>query len=426
MMKKVLRAIAVLILTCSLLPSCKMRPKDAVRLKAEAEAGNMKSMEMLAVYGDTLVSASERNHYLDMLVKNGNFRALSARYSEEYYKSGKLSEKQWQAMYMRWMEKGARMGTPDCMYRLGVMYLEEQQLDSTKAMYWLGQAADSLQANARVELRKAAGKLTVLDAPRFAFRQMWDYNARGQSFLNRFSNATFHFMAECLRSSWKNLFGPRWWQSLLLMVFMFGVLIAGIVYALSRRGRESISSVASGIYGWINGMTLFLFAKGKSAVPGILVSSDAIGQFSRQPATYGQISDICIWCSWGCLIIIVLVYLMGLIERIKLGKLSVRSLLTYTFGTVFSCVFFYCLAGAISVMSKVIGFFLAVCLFAFVAGEDVSEEEEARRDKEWARKLEEKKKLWQEEERRRKEKEREKEEAERFRQMIERRKKYEW
>ena len=211
-MKKTIHAIAVLILTCALLPSCKMRPEDAVRLKAEAEAGNLKSMEMLAAYGDTLVSASEHNHYMDVLVKNGNFKALGGRYSEEYFKSGKLSAKQWKSMYIRWMEKGARMGTPECMYRAGVMYLEKEVLDTTKAMYWLRQAADSLQASARVELRKAEGKLTVLDAPRFAFRQMWDYNARNQSYLNRFSNATFHFMSECLRSSWKNLFSSRWWQ----------------------------------------------------------------------------------------------------------------------------------------------------------------------------------------------------------------------
>ena len=173
-MKIVFHVIAVLVLTCSLLPSCKMRPEDAVRLKAEAEVGNLKSMEMLAAHGDTLVSTSERNHYMDVLTENGNFRALSGRFSEEFFKSGKLSEKQWQAMYMRWMEKGAKMGTPDCMYRLGVMYQEKEHLDTAKAMYWFRQAADSLQASARVELRKAAGELTALDAPRFAFRQMWD------------------------------------------------------------------------------------------------------------------------------------------------------------------------------------------------------------------------------------------------------------
>ena len=75
-------------------------------------------------------------------------------------------------------------------------------------------------------------------------------------------------------------------------------------------------------------------------------------------------------------------------------------------------------------MSKVIGFFLVICLFAFISGEEVSEEEQAKRDKEWARWLEEKKKLQQENERRRKQKEKEEEEKERFRQMIERRERY--
>ena len=221
------------------------------------------------------------------------------------------------------------------------------------------------------------GKQTVLDAPCFAFRQMWTYNTRGQSFWNRFSNAAFHFMSECPRSSWKNLFGPRWWQSLLLVAFMIGVLIAGIIYALTRQGHEALSAAACGIYGWINGATLFFFAKGKSAIPGILVSSDAIGQFSRQPATYGQVSDICIWCSWCCLIIVVLVYVTGLIKRIKQGDFSVWSFFKYTLGTVFSCVFFYCLAGAISVMSRIIGFILAGCLFVAASGE-VSDEELAK------------------------------------------------
>ena len=34
------------------LPSCKMRPKDVERLQAQAEAGNLKSMEVLMCHGD--------------------------------------------------------------------------------------------------------------------------------------------------------------------------------------------------------------------------------------------------------------------------------------------------------------------------------------------------------------------------------------
>ena len=369
-MKKCFRAIVVVALICFLAPSCKMRLRDAERLKAEAATGNLKSMEMLAVYGDTLITREERNQYLDVLVQNGNYRALAARFSEEYNKSGKLSEKQWQAIYMRWMEKGAKMGTPDCMYRLGVTYLEKEQLDSAKAMTWLKQAADSCHAGANVELRKLAGKQTVLDRPSFAFRQMWKYTARDQSFLNRASNAIFHFMSECLRSSFRNLFSARWWQSLLLMLVMFGVLITGFIYALGHKGPEAVSVAASSIYGWLNGFALFFVAKGKSAVPGILVSSDAIGQFFQQPATYGLISDLCRWGAWCWVIIVALVYLRGLLLRIKSGQLTMLTFFKYTLGTLFSCVFFYLLAGAVSLASWVIGFIIVIVLL----GSTVSDE----------------------------------------------------
>ena len=379
MMKKPYYILAIPVLVCLFLPSCKMRPKDAERLRIEANTGELKSMEMLAVHGGDLITQDERNHYLDILAENGNFRALSARFSEEYNQRGKLSEKEWQAIYMRWMEKGARMGTPDCMYRLGMMYLEREHLDSTKAMTWLKQAADSCQAGANVELCKLAGKQTVLDRPRFAFRQMWKYTARDQSFLNRASNAIFHFMSESLRSSFQNLFSARWWQSLLLMLVMFGVLIAGFIYALSHKGPEAVSVAVSSIYGLLNGFALFFVAKGKSAIPGILVSSDAIGQFVRQPATYGLISDLCRWGAWCWVIIVALVYLRGLLLRIKSGQLTMLTFFKYTLGTLFSCVFFYLLAGAVSLASWVIGIVIVTVLFgSTVSDESLKKWEEER------------------------------------------------
>ena len=381
MMKKPYYILAILVFVCLFLPSCKMRPKDAERLRIEAEAGEQKSMEVLAVYGGDLITQDERNHYLDILTEHGNFRALSARFSEEYNRKGKLSEKEWQSIYMRWMEKGAKMGTPDCMYRLGVMYLEREHLDSTKALFWLGQAADSCQASANVELRKLAGKQTVLDRPRFAFRQMWKYTARDQSFLNRASNAIFHFMSESLRSSFQNLFSARWWQSLLLMLVMFGVLIAGFIYALSHKGPETVSVAVSGIYGWLNGFALFFVAKGKSAIPGILVSSDAIGQFVRQPATYGLISDLCRWGAWCWLIIIILIYLKGLLLQIKSGRLSILTFFTYTLGTLFINVFFYLLAGAVSIASWFIGFIIVVILIGSTVSDESLKKWEAEKPK---------------------------------------------
>ena len=420
-MKKSLFLLTLLFSISVILPSCKvkMRPQDAERLKAEAEAGNLKSMETLMLFGDTLVSRKDHYRYLDILADNGNFRALSTKYTEEYINSGKLSEKQWQAMNMRWMEKGAKKGTPDCMYRLGVMYLEPAHLDSAKARQWLQQAADSLQAAARVDLRKMEGRQTVLDAPAFAFRQMWSYTARDKSFLNRFSNAVFHFMSECPRSCWKTLFGPKWWQSLLLAVFMFLVFALGVIYALTRSGTSVIPVAVSSLYGWLNGMTLFFFTKGKMAIPGILVSSDAIGQFTRQPATFGLSSDLCLWGSWICLIIIVLVYLGGLLERYRMGTLTVRTFLTYTLETLFSCVFFYCLAGAISATSRVIGFCVALLLIFCPFGGEMSEEK-------WQAYLAKLKAQAEENRRREAERERQREDRERWERIQESQRRNKW
>ena len=104
---------------------------------------------------------------------------------------------------------------------------------------------------------------------------MWEYTARDQSFLNRASNASFHFFSEFLRSSFspRNLFSPRWWQCLLMMLLMLGVLVLGVFYAILRIGPETASAAVSGIYGWLNGFALFCFAKGKSTISGISTGS---------------------------------------------------------------------------------------------------------------------------------------------------------
>ncbi|MBO7070293.1 MAG: hypothetical protein J6W09_03270, partial [Bacteroidales bacterium] len=65
---------------------------------------------------------------------------------------------------------------------------------------------------------------------------------------------------------------------------------------------------------------------------------------------------------------------------IRLGVLSVWTFFTYTFGTVFSCVFFYCLAGGVSSMSRAIGFILAAILALFMFGGDISDEDLKRMD----------------------------------------------
>ena len=385
-MKKLLCPIAVLILACLVLPSCKMRTKDVERLKAEIEQGNLKSMEVYAVKADEKqITPEQLDEYLAILSKNGNFMALTISFTTECYEKGKTENSQWVPVYKRYMEKGARLGNPDCMYRLGKTYLEQDRPDSAMALKWLKQAADSSQAAANVTLRRIAGEESVLDRPRFAFRQMWEYTARDQSFLNRASNASFHFFSEFLRSSFspRNLFSPRWWQCLLMMLLMLGVLVAGVFYAILRIGPETASAAVSGIYGWLNGFALFCFAKGKSTISGILVSCDAIGHFTQQPATYGLISDLCRWGTWLWVIVIVFVYIRGLIGYARHRHLTVLTFLTYTLRTVFAVVFFYLLAGAVSVLSWVIGLFIAVVLLFFLPAALTTEEDWERWEEKW-------------------------------------------
>ena len=377
-MKKLLCPIAVLILACLVLPSCKMRTKDVERLKAEIEEGNLKSMEVYAVKADEKqITPEQLKEYLAILSKHGNFMGLTISFTTECYEKGKTGNGQWEPVYKRYMEKGAKLGNPDCMYRLGKTYLEQERPDSAMALKWLKQAADSSQAAANVTLRRIAGEESVLDRPRFAFRQMWEYTARDQSFLNRASNASFHFFSEFLRSSFspRNLFSPRWWQCLLMMLLMLGVLVAGVFYAILRIGPETASAAVSGIYGWLNGFALFCFAKGKSTISGILVSCDAIGHFTQQPATYGLISDLCRWGTWLWVIIIALVYIRGLIGYARHRHLTVLTFLTYTLRTVFAVVFFYLLAGAVSVLSWVIGIIVGGMLLIYLPTATWTEED---------------------------------------------------
>ena len=421
-MNKFLYPIAILLSTCFLMPSCNMRPKDAERLKAEIEEGNRKSMEVYVVNASKeLITPEESKQYLDILSQEGNFMALTVKFTDECYEKGKTEANQWEPVYIRWMEKGAKKGTPDCMYKLGMTYLEKDHPDSTKAVEWLTQAADSCQASANVVLRRIAGKETVLDRPRFAFRQMWRYTARDQSFLNRASNATFHFLAECLRSSFspRNLFGPNWWQCLLLIALMFGVLILGIVYAITRSGSESISALASGVYGWLNGFALFFFAKGKSSISGILTSCDAIGQFTQQPATYGLISDLCRWGTWVWALIIVAVYLRGLYGFITHRRLTVATFLTYTLKTLFAVVFFYLLAGAVSALSWFVGICVYIALFWIWPASHMTDEDWKKLDEKTAKQAEEAEKRRQEAERKKRQKE-EEENAQRIRENSKR------
>ncbi len=99
----------------------KMRPEDVQRLQAEAEAGNLKSMEVLMCHGDGVAPDALLLRYTDILAAAGNYKALAYKYMQEGKTSASweiLRGKEETARYIKWMKKGAEKGNPDCMYQL--------------------------------------------------------------------------------------------------------------------------------------------------------------------------------------------------------------------------------------------------------------------------------------------------------------------
>lgn len=370
--------IIILTAVMCLLPSCKMRPKDVERLKAEADAGNLRSMETLMCHGDTLVSKELLTHYMDVLADEGNFKALTYKYMQENGGSANWSvmmEKNDLARYIRWMKKGADKGNPDCMYQLGVLYdqkkvasgthfVDSPYYDFDKAVQWSRQAADSCHAYARTNIRHWSGKESVLDRPRFTARQIWKYNARGQNFFNRASNAAFQYMADAVNNTFNLLFSKLWWQALLMAVVMLLVIAGVIFYGFSFEGDSAVSVGASSIYGWLNGFTLFFIADGQwQNAAGIFGSFDGMCHFTHQPGTYSLMSDICVWATWIWVILFAVMFFKGIQNLRKQGRLTVVSLLKFTLVTILINILFYLLGGALSIFSEIIAIILGIVLF---------------------------------------------------------------
>lgn len=361
-----------------LLPSCKMRPKDVERLRAEADAGNSKSMETLMCHADTLIPKELLLHYTDKLADEGNFKALTYKYMQENGGAANwmvMMDKNDVGRQIRWMKKGADKGNPDCMYELGVLYdlkkvtsgtsfVDSPYYDFDKAVQWSRQAADSCHAYARTNIRHWSGKESVLDRPRFTARQIWKYNARGQNIFNKASNAAFQYMADCVNNTFNLLFSKLWWQALLMAVVMLGVVCIVIFYGFSFEGKSAVSIGASSIYGWLNGFTLFFIADGQwQNAAGIFGSFDGMCHFTHQPGTYSLMSDICVWATWIWVILFVVMFLDGIMTLRKQGNLTVFSLLKYIFATILINVLFYLLGGALSIFSEVIAIIAGILLF---------------------------------------------------------------
>ena len=369
-MKKIRTIIAAILSLFLLLPSCKMRPEDVTRLQEEAEAGNLKSMEVLMCHGDGVAPDELLLHYTDVLAAAGNYKALTYKYMRESQANAGweiMRGKEETARYIKWMKNGAEKGNPDCMYQLAGEYKRKQiatpnctfvdnpYYNADLAWKWTQQAADSCYAYARNSLKYRDGTVNVLDRPRFVFQQIWNYNARGQSFFCKASNAAFQYMVDCFNNSLSTIVSRRWWQGLLMVLVMLVVFIGVLVYGLSFKGDSAVSIGTSAAYGWLNAFTLFFVADGVwENVDGVLGCFDGMCHFTRQPASYSLLSDICTWATWVWVIVFLFLFIKGIVNLRKQGRLTVWSLLKFAVATLLVNVLFYLLGGALSILSEAI------------------------------------------------------------------------
>lgn len=374
--------IVIILSVLLLLPSCKMRPRDVERLQAQAEDGNLKSMEVLMCHGDGVAPEELLKRYTDILADAGNYKALTYKLMQERQGSASwelMRDKKETARYIKWMKKGADKGNPDCMYQLAGEYsrkkiaspnntfVDNPYYDADLSLEWTRQAADSCHAFARNSLKYKDGTVNVLSRPRFVFQQIWNYNARWQSFFCKASNAAFQFLQDCFSNSVSTIVSRRWWQGLLMLLVMAVVFIGVIFYGFCFKGDSAVSIGTSAAYGWLNGFTLFFVADGVwENVDSVIGSFDGMCHLTRQPATYSLMSDICTWATWAWLIVFVGVFISGIVHLRRQGRLTVWTLLKYILATLFVNLLFYLLGGALSIFSEVIAIIAGILLLGSI------------------------------------------------------------
>ena len=374
--------IVIILSVLLLLPSCKMRPRDVERLQAQAEEGNLKSMEVLMCHGDGVAPEELLKRYTDILADAGNYKALTYKLMQERQGSASwelMRDKKETARYIKWMKKGADKGNPDCMYQLAGEYsrkkiaspnstfVDNPYYDADLSLKWTRQAADSCHAFARNSLKYKDGTVNVLSRPRFVFQQIWNYNARGQSFFCKASNAAFQFLQDCFSNSVSTIVSRRWWQGLLMLLVMSVVFIGVVFYGFCFKGDSAVSIGTSAAYGWLNGFTLFFVADGVwENVDSVIGSFDGMCHLTRQPATYSLMSDICTWATWAWLIVFVGVFISGIVHLHRQGRLTVWTLLKYILATLFVNLLFYLLGGALSIFSEVIAIIAGILLLGSI------------------------------------------------------------
>ncbi len=344
--------------------SCSMREKDVQRLTPLAEAGNEKAMQNLMLYGDTVVPMEVREHYMQVLADSGNAEGLYTIVRPVRLKFQDMIFPGYTPEFVKWAKYGAEKGDPYCLYMMSCYYDEDEHRDTVLSDSLMRQAADSGYAKARLYLFRQNHKGNILARPCFVFHQVWSYAARDYALFPRFSNAIFHFSIDFFRNCFKSLFTSRWWQSLLGIAFMIALLIFGVIYLLSIKGEEKVSSMVSGVYGWLNCFILIYQYVGVGA-EGFLRATDSIFRFTHQPEAFGTLSYISVWATWIWTLVFVFCFVVAIFDKIGKG-LSAKAWILFVLKFLFSNLLAYFLFASLAMFSRILAFILGFFVVGYL------------------------------------------------------------
>ena len=333
-----------------------IRKSDVERLKEEAANGSVKAREAIVVHGcDSVFTKELREQYLQELAEAGNYEAVNL-LSYKAVPEGKglqdFPEEQ-----VVWWQKGAEAGNPNCMYTLST-YLNIEMAsyyDTISAQKWLRQAADSLIAFARMDIREQERRNNIFDRSIFTFSQVWNRDMADESLLCRFSNAAFQSSYGLLADSFRQFFTRIWWQCILAWILMLaGLALAAFLAFLVLDDSKLYTVTLSSSYGLVNGFAWFYMGEQAMCNPGILYTYNSIGHFTHQEAAYGWASDMCIYATWIWVILFLFFFCKGIYDLWKSGNMSIFNVILYILTILFTNIFFYLIFSTIAALGAII------------------------------------------------------------------------
>ena len=358
-MKNTACMIGLMIVSVLLMMSCmrvdpKIRKSDVSRLTEEAANGSMAAKRSIVMYGFSKFPAELKKQYLEELAEAGDYDAINVML-DSVTPMNLVMLKVMPKEMVDCMEYGVEKGVPNFMYRLAQEYgnKDSQYYDSLRADQLMRQAADSLHAYARRDIRKAEHKDHVTDRAVFAFSQIWHRDMADESLLCRFSNAAFQSSYGLLADSFLKLFTHVWWQCLLAFVIMIAGLLLALFGFIFLNGTLNYTAVTSSVYGLINGFILF-FTTRFVIDDGLIVTNRCIGHFFREEGTFGWQSTMCLWTTWIWAVLLLAFFVKGIYDLWESGRLNVARVVIYVISFVLINVIYYIMFSTVSVFGQLV------------------------------------------------------------------------